>query len=117
MVDVPRDPDVSSDPNLDDPRDDNEPDEGTSSDWTSEGGAMPQGPATAPDASDPEGAGSDTGGQRSEVDSVEAGDDQIMPSDATAGSPLDGESGDPQEGAAGPNAIPRNDDRGRRDRA
>ncbi len=36
--------DVVSDPNLDDPTDPD--DEGTSSDWTSEGGAMAEGPAT-----------------------------------------------------------------------
>lgn len=40
-------PDTTSDPNLDDPTDpDPEPDEGTSSDWASEGGAVPEGPAT-----------------------------------------------------------------------
>ncbi len=38
--------DVVSDPKLDDPTDNDNPDEGTSSDWTSEGGGMHQGPAT-----------------------------------------------------------------------
>jgi hypothetical protein len=40
--------DVTSDPNLDDPGEkrDSEVDEGTSSDWTSEGGATHEGPAT-----------------------------------------------------------------------
>ena len=41
-------PDVTSDPNLDDPRDEpaGQDDEGTSSDWSSEGGATQEGPAT-----------------------------------------------------------------------
>lgn len=131
MVDAAREPDVTSDPNLDDPRDTPEPDEGTSSDWTSEGGAMPQGPATAPDASEPhsdnhgdthgDGSGSaaeGSGGQRSEVSSLEDGAEEIFPSDATAGYPLGDDAGGDgvQEGAAGPEAPPRNDDRGRRPR-
>lgn len=123
MVDAAREPDVTSDPNLDDPRDTPEPDEGTSSDWTSEGGAMPQGPATAPDASEPPGnttgsTGEDDGGQRSEVGSLEGGAEEIFPSDATAGYPLADDAGGDgvQEGAAGPEAPPRNDDRGRRPR-
>ena len=40
------DDDVVTDPHLDDPRDDDAPEEGVSSDWTAEGGAMPEGPAT-----------------------------------------------------------------------
>ena len=43
-----KEPDVTSDPNLDDPgeKPESEVDEGTSSDWTSEGGATHEGPAT-----------------------------------------------------------------------
>ncbi|GAA4817213.1 hypothetical protein ACFQ0K_08725 [Nocardioides caeni] len=50
------DEDVQSDPHLDDPRDqrdedgDEQTDEGASSDWSSEGGATPDGPATAESA-------------------------------------------------------------------
>ena len=40
------DDDVVTDPHLDDPRDDEASEEGVSSDWTGEGGAMPEGPAT-----------------------------------------------------------------------
>lgn len=45
------DDDVVTDPHLDDPRDDEAPEEGVSSDWTGEGGAMPEGPATDAGAS------------------------------------------------------------------
>ena len=47
----------------------------------------------------------DTDGQVSEVSSMDGEPDAISPSDATAGTP-EGESGEPQEGAAGPNAKP-----------
>jgi hypothetical protein len=50
----------------------------------------------------------DEGGQVSEVASLEGGPDPISPHDATAGSP-DAESGETQEGTAGPNAAPRHD--------
>ncbi|MCL2541365.1 MAG: hypothetical protein FWE71_02775 [Nocardioidaceae bacterium] len=47
------DPDVTSDPNLDDPTDPaDDEDEGTSSDWASEGGATEGGPATSTEADD-----------------------------------------------------------------
>lgn len=44
-------------------------------------------------------------GQVSEVSGMGGEPDAISPSDATAGTP-EGESGEPQEGAAGPNAKP-----------
>jgi hypothetical protein len=47
-------------------------------------------------------------GQVSEVTSLEGGPEPISPHDATAGSP-DDESGEAQEGTAGPNAAPRHD--------
>jgi len=53
-------PDVVSDPKLDDPLDPSadvdQVDEGTSSDWTSEGGATQEGPATKPAAGHEPGA-------------------------------------------------------------
>lgn len=53
----------------------------------------------------------DQDGQVSEVSGLGAagdGSDPISPEDATAGYP-DSESGDAQEGTAGPNAAPRHD--------
>jgi hypothetical protein len=46
--------------------------------------------------------------QVSEVQNFDDADKPIAPSDATAGYP-DGESGEPEEGTAGPNAAPRHD--------
>lgn len=46
-----------------------------------------------------------TDGQVSEVSGMGGEPEAISPSDATAGTP-EGESGEPQEGAAGPNAKP-----------
>lgn len=46
-----------------------------------------------------------TAGQVSEVSGMDGEPEAISPSDATAGTP-EGESGKPQEGAAGPNAKP-----------
>ena len=47
-------------------------------------------------------------GQVSEVSGMSGEPDAIDPSDAVAGTP-EGESGEPQEGTAGPNAAPRHD--------
>ena len=46
------------------------------------------------------------GGQVSETSSLKGRPDPISPQDATAGNPT-GESGEADEGAAGPNAAPR----------
>lgn len=45
-------------------------------------------------------------GQVSEVESLQEGPEPVAPEDATAGYP-DSESGDPEEGTAGPDAPPR----------
>ncbi len=58
----------------------------------------PQGTRTATDESGVE-------GQISEVSQMSGEPDAISPSDATAGAP-EGESGEPEEGEAGPNAKP-----------
>jgi hypothetical protein len=61
-------------------------------------------PSTGPDPDSP----TDDAGQVSEVSGLgptERAGDPIFPSDAVAGAP-DGESGEADEGAAGPNGIP-----------
>ena len=59
----------------------------------------PQGTKTATDEAGVE-------GQVSEVSGMSGTPDAISPSDATAGAPQ-GESGEPDEGEAGPNAKPK----------
>lgn len=58
----------------------------------------------------------DTDGQVSEVGSFDGAGETIFPDQAVAGYPLDDDEGGRgvQEGAAGPEAPPRDDDRGRR---
>lgn len=58
----------------------------------------------------------DDGGQVSEASNLENADEPIMPDQAVAGSP-DDESGDVQEGKAGPNAQSGNDATGDNDDA
>lgn len=58
----------------------------------------------------------DDGGQVSEASNLENADEPIMPDQSVAGSP-DAESGDAQEGKAGPNAQTGNDASGDNDDA
>lgn len=71
----------------------------------------PVGSAEQSDTSDD--AGTDAGGTVSEA--YQGGGETIIPGDSTAGYPLDKEGGKPdvQEGAAGPNAVPPENDRAR----